>query len=157
MNRTVSLFLYVKTAKGWRYVKPAIAANGKIKPWVGIVDGKEQRFPLARYYMRVANQWIFAGNNSADAVKAAETKEAELTIAANAESPETSNPEGKSSLQQIKKLFLQKYAHGSSDTIALYTVVVTEFVETCGREFASLCATTLVSVCDYPSLSTLLP
>lgn len=132
MNRTVSLFLYFRTSNGWRYIKPAVAANGKIKPWVGIVNGQEVRCPLARYFMRIGKQWVFAGNTSTDAVKAASTKEAELTIAANAVSPETP---GKNSLKHLKTLFLQKYAHGSADTIALYTVVVTEFVDTCGKDF----------------------
>jgi hypothetical protein len=51
MNRRVSVWKYVRIGKKWRYCKPAIGKNGKIKPdWV-IVRGKEERHPEGNFYL----------------------------------------------------------------------------------------------------------
>jgi len=45
MNRRVSVWKYVRVGKKWRYCKPSVGKNGKIKPdWV-IVKGREEHHP----------------------------------------------------------------------------------------------------------------
>src|SRR5438445_4854543 len=52
MNRRVSVWKYVRLKNGrWRYCKPAVAKNGKIKAdWV-IVKGKHQRHLEGNFYL----------------------------------------------------------------------------------------------------------
>jgi len=52
MNRRVSVWKYVRLKNGrWRYCKPAVAKNGKIKAdWV-IVKGKHQRHLEGTFYL----------------------------------------------------------------------------------------------------------
>jgi len=40
MNRRVSVWKYVRIGKKWRYCKPAVGKNGKIKPDRVIVQGR---------------------------------------------------------------------------------------------------------------------
>jgi hypothetical protein len=50
MNRRVSVWKYVRIGKKWRYCKPAVEKNGKIKSaWV-IVKGKEEHHPEGNFY-----------------------------------------------------------------------------------------------------------
>jgi hypothetical protein len=41
MNRRVSVWKYVRVGKKWRYCKPSIGKNGKIKPDLVIVKGRD--------------------------------------------------------------------------------------------------------------------
>ncbi len=43
MNREVNLTKRVKTAQGLRYCPVALAANGRVKPDLVLVNGKEER------------------------------------------------------------------------------------------------------------------
>jgi hypothetical protein len=51
MNRRVSVWKYVRIGKKWRYCKPAVGKNGKIKPDSVIVRGKEERHPEGNFYL----------------------------------------------------------------------------------------------------------
>jgi hypothetical protein len=48
MNRRVSVWKYVRVGKKWRYCKRAIGKNGKIKPDLVIVKGREG---IAEHYI----------------------------------------------------------------------------------------------------------
>jgi len=65
-----TIYKYCKTAKGWRYCKPAYAANRKIKPHVVVVDGKEETHPEGAYYLNVDGAWEKAGTSAAEALEA---------------------------------------------------------------------------------------
>ena len=51
MNRTVGLTKRVQTEKGLRYCPAVLAANGRIKADLVIVNGKEERHPEGAYYL----------------------------------------------------------------------------------------------------------
>ncbi len=51
MNRECNLTKRVKTPHGLRYCRVALSANGRIKPDVVIVNGKEARHPEGAYYL----------------------------------------------------------------------------------------------------------
>src|SRR5438128_6519489 len=51
MNREVNLTKRVKTAQGLRYCPVALAANGRVKPDMVLVNGKEERHPEGAYYL----------------------------------------------------------------------------------------------------------
>ena len=77
MNRRVSVWKYVRLKNGrWRYCKPALAKNGKIRPdWV-IVKGKAEHHPEGNFYLHRYDGgreiWKRVGLNLQDAVDAAE-------------------------------------------------------------------------------------
>ena len=81
-NREVNVTKRVQTAKGPRYCPVALSANGRIKPDVVLVNGREERHPEGAYYL----EWrdgakrirLSVGKNAADAGARRQRKEAEL-------------------------------------------------------------------------------
>jgi integrase len=76
MNRRVSVWKYVRIGKKWRYCKPAVGKNGKIKPdWV-IVRGREEHHPEGNFYLHRYEGdkeiWKRIGPNAQEAVNAAD-------------------------------------------------------------------------------------
>lgn len=51
MNKEVNLTKRVKTPSGPRFCPVVISDNGRVKPDVVLVDGKEERHPEGRYYI----------------------------------------------------------------------------------------------------------
>jgi hypothetical protein len=83
-NRKISIYKYVRLGKSWRYCKPVIGANNKIKPnWVIIPGGKEEYHDEGAYYLNIAGQWKCVGTNPAEAVAA--RKRELVRLAAQAE------------------------------------------------------------------------
>lgn len=50
-NRQVNLTKRVKTLKGWRYCPVVLTLNGRVKPDLVLVDGKQERHPEGLYYI----------------------------------------------------------------------------------------------------------
>jgi len=77
MNRRVSVWKYVRLKNGrWRYCKPALAKNGKIRPdWV-IVKGKAEHHPEGNFYVHRYDNgreiWRKIGESAQEAVDAAD-------------------------------------------------------------------------------------
>jgi len=65
-----SIYKYCKTAKGWRYCRPAYGKNNKLKPNVVVVGGKEEMHPEGMYYLNVDGQWEEAGATAVEAQEA---------------------------------------------------------------------------------------
>jgi integrase/recombinase XerD len=82
MNRQVNLTKRVRTENGTRFCPVVTSANGRVKPDVALVNGKEERHPEGAYYI----EWrehskrvrISVGRNAADALARQRRKEAEL-------------------------------------------------------------------------------
>lgn len=62
-----TIYKYCKTAKGWRYCKPAWGKNNKLKPNVVLVGGREETHPEGMYYLNVDGQWEKAGTTAVEA------------------------------------------------------------------------------------------
>jgi integrase len=75
-NRRVSVWQYVKVGSNWRYCKPVLGANNKIKPGWVYVKGVAEHHPGGNYYiMHLDGQrkiWKLIGPNPTDAVYAAD-------------------------------------------------------------------------------------
>jgi integrase/recombinase XerD len=75
-NRRVSVWKYVKIGNNWRYCKPVVGTNNKIKPHWVYVKGVPEEHPEGNFYtMRLEGQrkiWKLIGPNPADALRAAE-------------------------------------------------------------------------------------
>jgi integrase/recombinase XerD len=86
-NREVNVTKRVRTARGPRYCAVAFSANGRIKPDVVLVNGREERHPEGAYYL----EWrdgakrirLSVGKNAADAGARRQRKEAELNALNN--------------------------------------------------------------------------
>lgn len=87
MNREVNLTKRIKTAQGLRYCPVALSANGRVKPDLVLVNGKEKRHPEGAYYL----EWregakrvrLSVGKDAADASARRQRKEAELNAINN--------------------------------------------------------------------------
>jgi integrase/recombinase XerD len=86
-NREVNLTKRVQTPHGWRYCRIVLSANGRVKPDVVVVNGKEERHPEGAYYL----EWregskrvrLSVGKDPADAGARRQRKEAELNALNN--------------------------------------------------------------------------
>ena len=58
-----SLYRYVRSPKGWRYYKVVYSANGKIKPNVVLVDGKEQPCSEGEFFFNLEGKWVSVGDD----------------------------------------------------------------------------------------------
>ena len=78
-NRTASIWLCCKTEKGWRYCRPLVGRNRKIRPGWALVKSVEQHFPEAFYYIYYSENgkriWKKISQNPQEAVRAAEFQE----------------------------------------------------------------------------------
>ena len=82
MNRTVNLTKRVQTSRGLRYCPVVLAANGRVRADLVIVNGQEERHPEGAYYL----EWwegtkrvrLSVGKDAADASARRLQKEAEL-------------------------------------------------------------------------------
>src|SRR6266568_544356 len=89
MNREVNLSKRVQTSKGLRYCPVVTSKNGRIKPDVVLIDGKEERHTEGAYYL----SWyrgrklirLSVGKDAADASARRLRKEAELNANNNGE------------------------------------------------------------------------
>jgi hypothetical protein len=50
-NREVNLTKRVQTPHGWRYCRVLLSANGRVKPDIVVVNGKEERHAEGAYYL----------------------------------------------------------------------------------------------------------
>src|SRR5258707_4440554 len=86
-NREVNLTKRVQTPHGWRYRRVLLSANGRVKPDVVVVNGKEERHSEGAYYL----EWregtkrvrLSVGKDPADASARRLRKEAELNAINN--------------------------------------------------------------------------
>jgi integrase len=86
-NREVNLTKRIKTPSGLRYCPVVLSANGRVKPDVVLINGKEDRHPKGAYYI----EWregtkrvrVSVGKDAADANARRLRKESELNAVNN--------------------------------------------------------------------------
>jgi len=55
-HRKVTIYVYGKTPDGiWKYLKPAIGTNNKIRPGFGLIRGTATKLDSYRYVLNVAD------------------------------------------------------------------------------------------------------
>jgi hypothetical protein len=86
-SKEVNLTKRVQTAKGMRYCSVAQSANGRIKPDLVIVNGRQERHPEGAYYLEWREDGrrvrLSVGKDAADASARRVRKEAELNATNN--------------------------------------------------------------------------
>jgi hypothetical protein len=89
-NRRASIWMYVKVGDRWRYVKPVVGKNNKLRPGYALIAGVETHVPNPAYYLRYreGSRVIWRKcSSAADATIARERQEAYLTAFAHGLTP----------------------------------------------------------------------
>jgi integrase/recombinase XerD len=138
MNREVNVTKRVRTAQGLRYCPVVLSANGRIRPDVVLVNGKEERHPEGAYYL----EWregakrvrLSVGKDAQDAAARRLRKEAELN-AVNAGvtvTPEASN--GQRSLAGTIAEYLEETRLSKKPkTFSAYSTALEYFAASCHK------------------------
>jgi integrase/recombinase XerD len=136
---SVNLTKRVQTADGLRYCPVAQSANGRVKPDVVLVSGKEERHPEGAYYLewREHNKRVrlSVGKDAADASGRRQRKEAELHALNNGVAVLPENDQnGRRSLAAAAAEFLDDTKLTKKPkTLAAYATAVNYFTESCPK------------------------
>ena len=139
MNRECNLTKRVQTSKGPRYCSVVLSANGRIKPDMVQVNGREERHPEGAYYL----SWyegkrlirLSVGKDAADANARRLRKEAELNAINNGvpvASPESQNGHRLMSAA-ITEFLEETKLTKKPKTYAAYYISLSYFTETCPK------------------------
>jgi integrase/recombinase XerD len=137
MHREVNLTKRIQTDKGWRYCPVAVSANGRVKPDVVLVNGKEQKHPEGAYYIewRDAGKRIrlSVGKDPADASAMRLRKETELNNG-DATAPHIKGKNGNEPLAGAIRDYLEEVELSKKPkTLAAYTTALDYFTQCCHK------------------------
>lgn len=137
-NREVNLTKRVQTPHGWRYCRVVLSANGRIKPDLVIVNGKQETHKEGAYYL----EWrggakrvrLSVGKNAADASARRHGKEAELNAVNHGVTVVPSHRNGHRSLAVAVEDYLSdvKLTH-KPRSYAAYNTALQYFLESCPK------------------------
>jgi len=137
-NREVNLTKRVQTPLGMRYCPVVLSANGRVKPDVVIVDGKQESHKEGAYYL----EWregakrvrLSVGKDPADASARRQRKEAELNAVNNGVSVVPDGQNGHRSVAVAVADYLDETKlTKKSKTYAAYSTALAYFVESCHK------------------------
>jgi integrase/recombinase XerD len=138
MNREVNLTKRVQTLHGWRYCRVVLSANGRVKPDLVIVNGKQEAHKEGAYYL----EWregakrvrLSVGKDPADASARRLRKEAELNAVNNGVSVVPDGQNGNRSIAAAVADFLDETKLTKKPkTHAAYSTALAYFVESCHK------------------------
>jgi integrase/recombinase XerD len=137
-NREVNLTKRVQTPHGWRYCRVVLSANGRVKPDVVVVHGKEERHQEGAYYL----EWregskrvrLSVGKDPADAGARRQRKEAELNALNNGVAVAPDGQNGHRSLAAAVTDFLDETKLTKKPkTHSAYSTALNYFLESCPK------------------------
>jgi integrase/recombinase XerD len=139
MNREVNLTKRVQTPHGWRYCTVVLSANGRVKPDLVIVTGKQETHKEGAYYL----EWregakrvrLSVGKDPADASARRQRKEAELNALNNGASvvPENGQNGHRSVAAAVADFLDETKLTKKPKTLAAYSTALAYFVESCHK------------------------
>jgi integrase len=138
-NREVNLTKRVQTPHGWRYCRVLLSANGRVKPDVVVVNGKEERHQEGAYYL----EWrdgskrvrLSVGKDPADASARRQRKEAELNAVNHGVTVVPDRQKGHRSVAAAVAEFLDETKLTKKPkTFAAYTTALNYFTESCHKQ-----------------------
>jgi integrase/recombinase XerD len=140
-NREVNLTKRVQTPHGWRYCRVLLSTNGRVKPDIVVVNGKEERHAEGAYYL----EWregakrvrLSVGKDPQDAAARRLRKEAELNAVNNGVSvvPENSQNGHRSLAAAVTEYLEETTLTKKPKTLAAYTTALSYFMESCPKLF----------------------
>ena len=142
-NRECNVTKRVQTSKGLRYCRVVLAANGRVKPDVVIVDDKPEKHAEGAYYL----EWregtrrvrLSVGNDATEASTRRLRKEAELNAIANGVplAAVESNGRGVLLVDAVRDFLDEKKATRKKKTHADYVVALDYFQRSCSKRYLS--------------------
>src|ERR1700732_1820894 len=138
-NREVNLTKRVQTPLGMRYCAVVLSTNGRGKPDVVVVNGKEERHPESAYNL----EWrevskrarLSVGKDPADASARRLRKEAELNAVNNGVSVVPDGQNGPRSLAAaVAESLDETQLTKKPKTLAAYTTALNYFTESCHKQ-----------------------
>jgi integrase/recombinase XerD len=138
MNREINLTKRVQTPHGWRYCTVVLSANGRVKPDLVLVNGKQESHKEGAYYL----EWregskrvrLSVGKDAADASARRQRKEAELNAVNNGVSVVPDGQNGRRSVAVAFAGFLDETKLTKKPkTLAAYSTALSYFVESCHK------------------------
>ncbi|MGA6987253.1 MAG: site-specific integrase [Terriglobales bacterium] len=138
MNREVNLTKRVQTPHGWRYCAVVLSVNGRVKPDLVIVNGKQEAHKEGAYYL----EWrdgakrvrLSVGKDPADASARRQRKEAELNAVNNGAVIVPDGQNGHRSVAAAVADFLgETKLTKKPKTLAAYSTALSYFVESCHK------------------------
>ena len=139
MNRTVNLTKRVQTSRGLRYCPVVLAANGRVRADLVIINGQEERHPEGAYYL----EWwegakrirLSVGKDAADASARRLQKEAELNAVNHGVAvTQNGNANGSRSVATAVTEFLDETRLTKKPkTYAAYSTALKYFQESCPK------------------------
>lgn len=137
-SKEVNLTKRVQTSKGMRYCPVVLSPNGRLKPDLVLVNGKQERHPEGAYYLEWREKGkrvrLSVGKDAQDAAARRQRKEAELNALNNGVSvlPEKGN--GYPSVAVAAAKFLEETELTKKPkTLAAYTTALNYFTESCRK------------------------
>jgi integrase/recombinase XerD len=139
MNREVNFTKRVQTPHGWRYCTVVLSANGRVKPDLVLVNGKQETHKEGAYYL----EWregakrvrLSVGKDPADASARRQRKEAELNAANNGAAivPENGKDGHRSVAASVADYLDETKLTKKPKTLAAYSTALAYFVESCHK------------------------
>ena len=139
-SRDVNLTKRVQTSKGMRYCPVVLSPNGRVKPDLVLVHGKQERHPEGAYYLEWREKGrrirLSVGKDPQDASARRQRKEAELNALNNGVTVVPENSDGRRSIAAAVAAFLDETELTKKPkTLAAYTTALNYFTESCPKLF----------------------
>ncbi len=138
-NREVNLAKRVQTPHGARYCRVVLSANGRVKPDVVVVNGKEERHLEGAYYLEwregATRVRLSVGKDAADASARRLRKEAELNAVNNGVAivPENGDNVQRSVAAAGAEFLDETKLTKKPKTLAAYTTALNHFTKSCPK------------------------
>jgi integrase/recombinase XerD len=139
-SKEVNLTKRVQTLKGMRYCPVVLSPNGRVKPDLVLVNGKQERHPEGAYYLEWREDGrrirLSVGKDPQDAAARRQRKEAELNALNNGVTVVPENSDGRRSIAAAVAAFLDETELTKKPkTLAAYTTALNYFTESCPKLF----------------------
>ena len=139
-SKEVNLTKRVQTLKGMRYCPVVLSPNGRVKPDLVLVNGKQERHPEGAYYLEWRENGrrvrLSVGKDAQDAAARRQRKEAELNALNNGVTVVPENGDGRRSIAAAVAAFLDETELTKKPkTLAAYTTALNYFTESCPKLF----------------------
>ncbi len=144
-NTKVVLMRRVKTDKGWGHYPAAYAANGRVKPGVVIVAGKEVKHATGCYELRYYDgahpvYEALPGATPTEAEYKRKKKAAEVSARVVAKKAGVqvvpADPQRRTLAEELKQFLSNTVDRGSLEAAEVYKLACNEFLQMTGRQYA---------------------
>jgi integrase len=139
-SKEVNLTKRVQTLKGMRYCPVVLSPNGRVKPDLVLLNGKQERHPEGAYYLEWRENGrrirLSVGKDPQDAAARRQGKEAELNALNNGVSVLPENGNGHPSVATAVARFLEETELTKKPkTLAAYTTALNYFTKSCRKMY----------------------